>query len=400
MREKLKLHCDVISGYAFSSSDWKEEGIPVIKIGNISNGSDIDCDELQYVDEFFLDKLDPKYHISNGDILVSLTGSHINQPNSMVGRSCRSLTEKKYLLNQRAGKVIPFDNTDKNYLYYLLSTKAIKYDIANRAYGGANQVNVSPSDIKNIKWEFPLIEKQRKISGILSKYDELIQNNNKRIIQLEGVAQELYREWFVLFRFPGYEKVTFSKTKMRGWTYGDATTLMFPEKWRLGKLSELGQFKRGKNITAAQMVDGKIPVISAGITPSGYHNKSNVHGESLTISASGANAGYLLYHLDDIWAADCSYYQDKNKLWFVYNTLMFLQPVISNLQCGAAQPHVYPKNINKIPVIIPEKSLMELYCERVAPIYKQIKLLKATNSNLMDQRDLLLPRLMSDKLEV
>ena len=245
-----------------------------------------------------------------------------------------------------------------------------------------------------------MIEKQRKISGILSKYDELIQNNNKRIIQLEGVAQELYREWFVLFRFPGYEKVTFSKTKMRGWTYGDATTLMFPEKWRLGKLSELGQFKRGKNITAAQMVDGKIPVISAGITPSGYHNKSNVHGDSLTISASGANAGYLLYHLDDIWAADCSYYQDKNKLWFVYNTLLFLQPVISNLQCGAAQPHVYPKNINKIPVIIPEKSLMELYCERVAPIYKQIKLLKATNSNLMDQRDLLLPRLMSDKLEV
>ena len=80
MREKLKLHCDVISGYAFSSSDWKEEGIPVIKIGNISNGSDIDCDELQYVDEFFWDKLDPKYHISNGDILVSLTGSHIINP--------------------------------------------------------------------------------------------------------------------------------------------------------------------------------------------------------------------------------------------------------------------------------------------------------------------------------
>ena len=60
MREKLKLHCDVISGYAFSSSDWKEEGIPVIKIGNISNGSDIDCDELQYVDEFFLDKFSEK----------------------------------------------------------------------------------------------------------------------------------------------------------------------------------------------------------------------------------------------------------------------------------------------------------------------------------------------------
>ena len=132
MREKIGLHCDVISGYAFSTSDWREEGIPVVKIGNISNGEDILCNEqMQYVDESFLDRLDEKYHISKGDVLISLTGSHINQPNSMVGRSCRSLTDKKYLLNQRAGKVIPFENTNKEYLYYLLSTKAIKYDIAN-----------------------------------------------------------------------------------------------------------------------------------------------------------------------------------------------------------------------------------------------------------------------------
>ena len=107
-----------------------------------------------------------------------------------------------------------------------------------------------------------------------------------------------------------------------------------------------------------------------------------------------------MYHLDDIWAADCSYYQDENKLWLVYNALLFLQPVISNLQCGAVQPHVYPKNINKIPVIIPENSIMKLYCEQVVPIYKQIKLLKMANSNLIAQRDLLLPRLMSEKLEV
>lgn len=180
--EKLGTYCDVISGYAFKSADWQEKGIPVIKIGNISNGYDIIInEETQCVDHSFCERLDPKYRIERGDILISLTGSHINQPNSMVGRSCRNYTGTLYLLNQRAGKVIPFASVDKDYLYYLFSTKAIKYDIANRAYGGANQVNVSPKDIKNIKWVFPEISIQRKIAATLSKYDELIYNNNKRI---------------------------------------------------------------------------------------------------------------------------------------------------------------------------------------------------------------------------
>lgn len=69
--------------------------------------------------------------------------------------------------------VIPFDNTDKAYLYYLLSTNAVKYDIANRAYGGANQVNVSPKDIKNIKWCFPTFQEQKRIADILSAYPHI-----------------------------------------------------------------------------------------------------------------------------------------------------------------------------------------------------------------------------------
>ena len=148
------------------------------------------------------------------------------------------------------------------------------------------------------------------------------------------------------------------------------------------------------------MIEGEIPVISAGLQPSGYHNQANVHGRSLTISASGANAGYLQYNLSDIWAADCSYYQNDKNLWFVYCTLKFLQPVISNLQCGAAQPHVYPKNINRLCVLRPTKELIEKFNKTVEPFFDEIELLKKKNDNLIKQRDLLLPRLMSGKLEV
>lgn len=148
------------------------------------------------------------------------------------------------------------------------------------------------------------------------------------------------------------------------------------------------------------MIDGEIPVISAGLQPSGYHNKANVYGDSLTISASGANAGYLKYHLSDIWAADCSYYQNAENLWFVYSSLRFLQPVISNLQCGAAQPHVYPKHINRLQILIPDDDTISAYCELVKPIFDEIRILQNKNEMLIKQRNMILPRLMGRRLKV
>ena len=87
-------------------------------------------------------------------------------------------------------------------------------------------------------------------------------------------------------------------------------------------------------------------------------------------------------------------------MWFVYNSLKFLQPVISNMQAGAAQPHVYPKHVNRISIMIPDNETIINYCEMVNPIYEQIRVLKIKNVNLIKQRNLLLPRLMSGKIEV
>lgn len=168
MAEKLKEYCTVISGYAFKSKDLSEgTDIPVIKIGNISNGKNVVIDDsTQYVNEEFL-SVDDKYHIKNGDILISLTGSHMNQPNSMVGRCCRNLDDTIYLLNQRAGKIIPNKSVDKDFLYYVFRLPSIQYAIANRAYGGANQVNVSPKDVMGIKFDIPDITFQKKLQMFL-----------------------------------------------------------------------------------------------------------------------------------------------------------------------------------------------------------------------------------------
>lgn len=215
------------------------------------------------------------------------------------------------------------------------------------------------------------------------------------------MAENFYKEWFVRFRFPGYEYVEFEEKKPKGWKVGTEDKKHFaPITFKYDEFGNIGSFVRGKNLTAAKMVKGDIPVISAGLRPSGYHNKANVYGVNLTISASGANAGYLKYNMTDVWAADCSYYQDDATIWFVYNTLKYLQPVISNLQCGAAQPHVYPKNLNKLCVLIPTDELIHKYNNFVKPYYDEIKILNQHNQLLIKQRDMLLPRLMSGKLEV
>ena len=294
---------------------------------------------------------------------------------------------------------LPHENvSDTIYVKYLFDELKLYFQ---QICKGTTQDNPSLDKICRVKLRVPNYETQKKIADILSAYDKLIENNNKRIKLLEQMAENLYKEWFVRFRFPGYEDVEFEEKKPRGWQVSNEEKKHYaPSIFKYDEFVKIGSFVRGKNITVAKMIEGDIPVISAGLQPSGYHNEANVNGVSLTISASGANAGYLQYHMNDIWAADCSFYQDETTIWFVYNTLKYLQPVISNLQCGSAQPHVYPKNINKLCILIPTEELIHKYNDFVKPYYDEIEILNQHNKLLTKQRDMLLPRLMSGKLEV
>lgn len=290
------------------------------------------------------------------------------------------------------------NKADLKFVKYLLDEFKVYMQQISK---GTTQDNLSLDKLRRVKFYAPDYDVQVKIAKVISAYDDLIENNNKRIKILEKMAENLYKEWFVRFRFPGCEKIKMKECSPSGWVVSSRQAcVQCPEHWNYGALHHLNSFKRGKNITAAEMVEGVIPVISAGIEPSGYHCSYNVEGKSLTISSSGANAGYLQCHFTSIWAADCSYCQDKNQLWFIFNALKFLQPVISNMQVGSAQPHVYPKHINKLCTILPNEELIAKYCKMVEPIYEQISILQEKNKNLTKQRDMLLPRLMSRKLEV
>lgn len=346
------------------------------------------------------DKIDEVFCVAPGDIVLATRQQSDNLP--ILGMPAiipETLQEKKIIFGTNLYKVDNISEISNRFLFWLLKHQHYINYIAGVKSGTAVQM-VTKKNIENYKFMCPPKEQREKIADILWYYDELIEINNKSIKIFERTIEKIYKEWFVRFRFPEFSKEKFKKVKPYGWIYGDRSNMKIPSKWHIGSLEEVGKFVRGKNITSNEMKTGEIAVISAGIEPSGYHNDSNVKGFSLTMSASGANAGYLKYNLEDIWAADCSYYQNDDNIWFVYSTLKFIEPAIKNLQIGSAQPHVYAKNINKLNIIIPEDRYIKMYNSFVNPIFEEIKKLNEKNKILIKQRDLLLPRLMSGKLKV
>lgn len=381
----------VISGYAFKSAEFEEEGVPVIKIKNIRVGY-TDLSDAQAVPATRL-SLDHKYHVQPGHVLISLTGSHLTQPNSVVGRVAIH-RGKHALLNQRAGKFI-IDDTKclPNYLFYTLSSSEYVTRIATMASGAASQANVSPTQVESVSIPLPSIDTQRKIASILSAYDDLIENNTCRIAILEAMAQAIYREWFVNFRFPGHENVKLVDSPLG---------CQIPEGWRIMDLGEAVEIRRGKNITRKKVVLGSVPVVAGGIKPSCYHNESNTGSPVITVSASGANAGYVSLHHKPVWASDCSFIDPEISphIYYLYSMFLDRRIEITGLQRGAAQPHVYPKDLMRLKVLDVPEELISRFENDVAPCFRLIGNLLPRIDNLRTTRDLLLPKLISGKLDV
>ncbi|PXK43992.1 restriction endonuclease subunit S, partial [Klebsiella variicola] len=173
-----------------------------------------------------------------------------------------------------------------------------------------------------------------------------------------------------------------------------------PVGWVSETLGAVLEPKKGKNITKKTIEEGDIPVVAGGLAPAYYHSKYNVTGPVITISASGANAGFVnLYHCD-IWASDCSYI-NKTQTQFVYcfyTLLKTRQKEITHMQQGAAQPHVYPKDIMRLVIVAPITALWQRLEKILTSIYEQIGVHLAQNMCLESLRDTLLPKLLSGEI--
>lgn len=274
---------------------------------------------------------------------------------------------------------------DLKFLYYRLPLCGFEEMNSDAAVPGLNR-----SAAISQKINLPTLPTQRKIAAILSAYDDLIENNLKRIKLLEEKAQLTYEEWFARMKFPGHETTAINKE----------TDL--PEGWEKMPLGEFTNVLKGKNITKSTIREGNVPVVAGGLSPAYYHDTPNTKNPVITVSASGANAGFTNMYLEDVWASDCSYIDSTmcDYLFFVYALMIHNQPKIYHFQKGAAQPHVYPKDLVRLEAVIPTKDLLTKFNKISMDIFDSIRLLTKQNQNLKEARDILLPRLMTGMIDV
>jgi len=297
-------------------------------------------------------------------------------------------------------------NTNARFLYYVLSDNNF-FNYSTVTSKGTKMPRGSKHAI--MKYLVPDMDlpTQQRIADILSTYDDLIENNNKRIALLEKAAQELYKEWFVRFRFPGHETTRF----VNG----------LPEGWNRVKLSELIEFNptikntgstRYKIIpmvalsTSNMIIDETQIGISENLTGCRFNNGDTLLAR-ITPCLENGKTGFVQC-LDDFEVAGGSteFIVMRSKklnpyiVYFIARDQAFRDCAIASMNGADGRQRVKPDRLKKLQWLHPPMYIVDAFGEIVRPSFKLIRKLSLQNQNLAKQRDLLLPRLMSGKLEV
>lgn len=293
------------------------------------------------------------------------------------------LTDTECFTNQAVNAVIPNKENDGEFLYYAFKASVLAYVKQLDSGTTSGRENVSKSSFSKIKVRVPPLPTQQKIASILSAYDNLIQNYKKQIEALQTAASELYKEWFVRFRFPGYQTTNFENG--------------IPEGWKIERLTKLVGIKYGKD--HSKLDDGNIPVYGSGGIMR-YCNKALYDKETVLIPRKGS-LNNIMYANRPLWTVDTMFYSimlRKNFAKYLYYVLSKID--MESFNAGAALPSMTTEILSHFKIIVPDNKTLELFDNKIALIFTQIDNLQQQIANLTQQRDLLLPRLMSGKLEV
>ena len=310
---------------------------------------------------------------------------------------------KSYITNLSI--IVDLDESvaDMRYLYYQFVCNNLRY-----LDTGAAQSQITINNLSKHKALLPRLVIQKKISSILTTYDNLIENNNKRIRLLEQMAENLYKEWFVRFRFPGYEDTEFIDGMPRDWVRekiglhyntcsGGTPSRTHEEYYTEGTIPwvKTGEIKDGIIIHTDECItEAGVKGSSAKLLPQG----------SVVMAMYGVNIGMLAY-LDSEMTCNqaCCVFNDKNEInsrHYLFHYLYSIRDYLLLIGFGAAQQNLSQDLIKKVKIVIPPAELIKEFDKQKEPLYQTIRALMMQNDKLIKQRDALLPRLMSGKLEV
>ena len=354
-----------LNGRAYLMPELQDSGkYRILRVGNLSGGND----SWYYSDM----ELEENKYCEKGDLLYAWAcnfGPHIWK-------------EEKVIYHYHIWKLIENkDIVDKSYLYYYLLHQTPFY---LGGVNGATMVHITKKSMEKKTVFIPSsLEIQHRIASILSAYDSLIENNTKRIRLLEKMAENLYKEWFVRFRFPGHEKAEMENG--------------LPKGWKVEALENLLDIRYGKD--HKKLDDGDVPIYgSGGIIR--YGNTSLYKGSSVLIPRKGS-LNNIIYVEGKFWTVDTMFYsvpKKNNICFYLYYVLSMVDMTAYN--AGAALPSMTTAILNRMKVVLPDGDALKRFEGLLQVYYKQKRNLQHQNTLLARRRDLLLPRLMSGKLEV
>lgn len=271
------------------------------------------------------------------------------------------------------------------YLTYLLLGDEVQGHFSSVA-NGATIHHLNLKDLRSMVLPvLPDLITQRKIAAVLSAYDYLIENNTRRIALLEEMAQALYREWFVEFRFPGHETTEFVEDEQG----------RRPKEWEQTQVGKRVELRYGKALKADERKPGPYPVYgSGGIV--GRHILPLSEGPGIIVGRKG-NVGAVYWSDEAFFPIDTVYYV-RSTLSLHYLFFNFQrQNFINN---DAAVPGLSRNQAYSLPLLVPEPSVLQQFDVVIEAIFGDVKSLNSRNANLRSTRDLLLPRLISGELDV
>ncbi len=381
----------LINGRAYLMPELQDEGkYRIVRVGNFSGKdewfwSDMELEEDKYCD--------------CGDLLYKWAcnfGPEIWKEEKVIYHYhiWKLLCNKKYI--------------DKYFAYYFLQW------ITPYWLGGTNgttMVHITKQSMERKKILIPkIVDNQKKIASILSKYDALIENNNNRIELLEKIIESLYKEWFVRFRYPNYNKTTFTNG--------------IPDSWKYKKFIECFRPIRGISYSSEEIecLDGANLINLKNINAFGgfrrdglkkydgqFRKNQVVRYKDIVMGVTDMTqdrrtVGYvaLVPKIEGVISADLIKLESNinNVFWYCLFKFGNYSKMFSQFGNGTNVIHLKPQSLNNQKILIPSDDLIEKFSSIVEPIIDQIECLNSQIDILIKQRDALLPRLMSGKLDV
>jgi type I restriction enzyme S subunit len=224
---------------------------------------------------------------------------------------------------------------------------------------------------------------QKAIAETLTTYDDLIDNNRRRVALLEDSARQLYREWFVRLRFPGHEHT--------------AIVDGVPQGWERAPLESALVLQRGFDLPTQDRQDGEVPIYgSTGIL--GHHNQAKAAAPGVVTGRSGT-LGEVQYVDEDYWPLNTALWVKEFKRVTPLFALFLLREMdLKQFNGGASVPTLDRKSVHRVDVLIPSTQILRTFDEFAVDVFAQVKKLASQNQKLRQARDLLLPRLMNGEL--